>query len=141
MKRDDEEMSPFGGVKRNSTDDVKKARPTMQRLNASPQHRTHHPMKRHPIRFAGGNTHLHCVQAVEAQVVHKVRRRGHLCRLDLLKVLNDIDDALANLLAVKERLREITRASTEGRVRWYLVPRRPAGEGRTLAESAQTRLT
>jgi len=50
-------------------------------------------------------THLNGVQAVQVQVIDKVCRGVDLGALHLLKVLDDVDDALSHLLAVQEGLR------------------------------------
>ena len=49
-------------------------------------------------------THLHSVKAVNAQVIGKVRRGGHLCGVHLCRVFQERQDAVRHLLAVKEGL-------------------------------------
>ena len=56
-------------------------------------------------RRAKGTTHLHVVQAVQPQVIGKVRRGRHLGGVHLVKVFQDRQHALCHLLAVKEGLR------------------------------------
>lgn len=75
-------------------------------------------------RGRGENTHLHCVEAIQAQVIHKVCRGRHLRGVHLLKVLHHGDDSFRHLLLVEEGLRE----EEEGRAREH-APR----EGRTTA--------
>ena len=51
-----------------------------------------------------GHHDLDGVQRIQAQIVGKLRRGGHLGRVDLVKVLYDGNDAVGNLGGVDEGL-------------------------------------